>query len=93
MSSENCTSEKGLELQTCEKTSEEANENQKHVPEDLRGVFKADGVDIHLDFSKKKKKEEEQFDDGECEQFFIGEAYKENKIVLYLRGVNNSNHF
>ncbi|MCJ8731244.1 hypothetical protein PDJAM_G00197200 [Pangasius djambal] len=70
-SSEQCASEKGLELQACEKTSGEANENQRPVPEDLCGVFKADGVEICLDFSKKKKKEEEQFDDGECEQFFI----------------------
>ncbi|XP_026803361.3 myosin light chain kinase 2, skeletal/cardiac muscle isoform X2 [Pangasianodon hypophthalmus] len=70
-SSEQCVSEKDLELQACEKTSEEANENQTPVPEDLCGVFKADGVEICLDFSKNKKKEEEQFDDGECEQFFI----------------------
>ncbi|XP_058251347.1 myosin light chain kinase 2, skeletal/cardiac muscle isoform X3 [Hemibagrus wyckioides] len=65
--------EKGLELQTCEKDSEEMKENEKqmHVPQDLCGVFKADGVEIHLDFSKINKTEEEQFDDGECEQFFI----------------------
>lgn len=50
------------------------NEKQMHDPQDLCGVFKADGVEIHLDFSKMKKTEEEQFDDGEREQFFIGEA-------------------
>ncbi|XP_017328189.1 myosin light chain kinase 3 isoform X4 [Ictalurus punctatus] len=59
------------EPQTCEKTSQEANEDQTHAPEDLCGVFKAGEVEIHLDFSKKKKEEEEQFDDSECEQFFI----------------------
>ncbi|XP_047655932.1 myosin light chain kinase 2, skeletal/cardiac muscle isoform X3 [Tachysurus fulvidraco] len=71
--SEPCESVKSLELQTCEKDSEEMkeNENQMHDPQDLCGVFKADGVEIHLDFSKMKKTEEKQFDDGECEQFFI----------------------
>ncbi|KAF4088851.1 hypothetical protein AMELA_G00059300 [Ameiurus melas] len=81
-SSENCASE----LQACEKRSQqanedqthadekrsqEANEDQTHTHEGLCGVFKADDVEIHLDFSKKKKKEEEQFDDSEYEQFFI----------------------
>ncbi|KAK3568142.1 hypothetical protein QTP86_031382, partial [Hemibagrus guttatus] len=71
--SEPCESEKGLELQACEKDSEEMKENEKqmHVPQDLCGVFKADGVEIHLDFSKINKTEEGQFDDDECEQFFI----------------------
>ncbi|KAM9500809.1 uncharacterized protein mylk4a [Clarias gariepinus] len=59
---------KGLELQVCE---EEANENQMQVPESLCGIFKADGVEIHLDFSKIRKTEEEFDDDDECEQFFI----------------------
>lgn len=76
-SSEQCVSEKGIEPQACETTNQEANEHQTYVSEDLCGVFKADGVEIHFDFSKKKKKEEEQFDNGECEQFFIGEPYKD----------------
>ncbi|KAF5890056.1 myosin light chain kinase 2, skeletal/cardiac muscle-like isoform X1, partial [Clarias magur] len=62
---------KGLELQVCEKDNEEANENQMQAPESLCGIFKADGVEIHLDFSKIKKTEEEFDDDDECEQFFI----------------------
>ncbi|XP_060731134.1 myosin light chain kinase 2, skeletal/cardiac muscle isoform X1 [Tachysurus vachellii] len=71
--SDKCESVKSLELQTCEKDSEEMKENEKqmHDPQDLCGVFKADGVEIHLDFSKMKKTEEKQFDDGECDQFFI----------------------
>lgn len=69
------------EPQTCEKTSQEANEDQTHAPQDLCGVFKAGDVEIHLDFSKKKKEEEEQFDDSECEQFFIGEAYKDSCYI------------
>ncbi|XP_053485706.1 myosin light chain kinase 2, skeletal/cardiac muscle isoform X2 [Ictalurus furcatus] len=66
-SSEHCASEP----QTYEKTSQEANQDQTHAPEDLCGFFKAGDFEIHLDFSKKKKEEEEQFDDSECEQFFI----------------------
>lgn len=62
------------ENQASETTDEEANPNQTHVSEDLRGVFKADGLEIHFDFSEKKKMKEEEFDDEECEQFFIGEA-------------------
>ncbi|GAA6084511.1 myosin light chain kinase 2, skeletal/cardiac muscle isoform X2 [Tachysurus ichikawai] len=71
--SDKCESVQSLELQTCEKDGEEMKENEKqmHDPQDLCGVFKADGVEIHLDFSKMKKTEEEQFDDGEREQFFI----------------------
>ncbi|XP_026883035.2 myosin light chain kinase 2, skeletal/cardiac muscle isoform X1 [Electrophorus electricus] len=40
-------------------------------PRDLRGVFKADGVEINLDFSNKKKQEEERAKENELEQFFI----------------------
>lgn len=67
-------SEKSPDLQPGETTSEEADDKPMHVPEDLCGVFKADGVEIHLDFSKQKIKEQERFDDEESEQFFIGKA-------------------
>ncbi|XP_076828124.1 uncharacterized protein mylk4a isoform X2 [Brachyhypopomus gauderio] len=42
-------------------------------PGDLRGVFKADGIEIHLDFSKTKEQVEERDDQNETElkQFFI----------------------
>lgn len=81
-SSEQCASEEDFELQPCETTSEEADENQTQVPEDLCGFFKADGMEIRFDFSKQKVKEEENFDDDDdCEQFFIGKA---NKVSYYI---------
>jgi len=38
-------------------------------PEDLHGVFKADGVEFKLDFSKLKK---ESYEDEDDDHFFIG---------------------
>lgn len=48
------------------KDPQEPQEPQK--PEDLHGVFKADGVEIELDFSKLKKESDEDEDD---DHFFI----------------------
>ncbi|KAF7706696.1 myosin light chain kinase 3 isoform X1 [Silurus meridionalis] len=71
ISSEQCVSETSCELQACTELREEANENLTHLPKDLCGIFKADGIEIHLDFSKMKKTEEKEIDEDEGEQFFI----------------------
>ncbi|KAI5622200.1 myosin light chain kinase 2, skeletal/cardiac muscle-like isoform X2, partial [Silurus asotus] len=71
ISSEQCVSETSCELQACTELREEDNENLTHLPKDLCGIFKADGIEIHLDFSKMKKKEEKEINEDEGEQFFI----------------------
>ncbi|XP_072544815.1 uncharacterized protein mylk4a [Salminus brasiliensis] len=76
-SSKRRVTEEDLELEDHKKSrveeGEDKEENQAEVPEDLCGIFKADGVEIHLDFSKVKQQqqEEETPDESECEQFFI----------------------
>lgn len=47
-------------------------EQELQEPEDLRGVFKADGVEIKLDFSKLKKETYEDEDEDHNDNFFIG---------------------
>ncbi len=51
-------------------------EEDPQEPEDLRGVFKADGVEIELDFSKPKKEsyEDEDEDEDHSDHFFIGKS-------------------
>ncbi|XP_051732295.1 myosin light chain kinase 2, skeletal/cardiac muscle isoform X1 [Ctenopharyngodon idella] len=46
-------------------------EQELQEPEDLRGVFKADGVEIKLDFSKLKKETYEDEDEDHNDNFFI----------------------
>uniref|UniRef100_A0A3B1IXP3 Myosin light chain kinase family member 4 n=1 Tax=Astyanax mexicanus TaxID=7994 RepID=A0A3B1IXP3_ASTMX len=75
-SSKRRVTEEDLELEDHKKSRVEEGEQEEEspveVPEDLRGVFKADGVEIHLDFSKIKQQQQEDIpDDSECEQFFI----------------------
>lgn len=83
MSSPQCLLEKNLDLQPCETTSEEADDKPTLVQEDLCGLFKADGVEFHLDFSKQKIKEQEKFDDDETEQFFIGKTWKDTTLLSH----------
>lgn len=76
-SSKRRVTEEDLELEDHKKSrveeGDDDEEEQAEVAEDLRGVFKADGVELHLDFSKIKQQEDEIPDGSECEQFFIGE--------------------
>ncbi|XP_026062854.1 myosin light chain kinase 3 isoform X1 [Carassius auratus] len=46
-------------------------EEKPQEPEDLCGVFKADGVEFHLDFSKLKKESYENEDEDHIDNFFI----------------------
>ncbi|XP_016319958.1 myosin light chain kinase 2, skeletal/cardiac muscle isoform X1 [Sinocyclocheilus anshuiensis] len=48
---------------------EDKSEEEPQEPEDLRGVFKADGVEFELDFSKLKKESYE--DEDHSDHFFI----------------------
>ncbi|XP_058655413.1 myosin light chain kinase 3 isoform X3 [Onychostoma macrolepis] len=50
---------------------EDKSEEEPQEPEDLRGVFKADGVEIELDFSKLKKESYEDEDEDHSDHFFI----------------------
>lgn len=75
-SSKRRVTEEDLELEDHKKSRVEEGEQEEEtpveVPEEMRGVFKADGVEIHLDFSKIKQQQQEDIpDDSECEQFFI----------------------
>ncbi|KAI4878129.1 hypothetical protein NFI96_011070, partial [Prochilodus magdalenae] len=74
-SSKRRVTEEDLELEDHKKSrveeDNEEEENKAELPEDLHGVFKADGVELHIDFSKQKQEEDEVPDESECEQFFI----------------------
>lgn len=64
----------GLEDHKKSRVEEEEDQSKKEPqePEDLRGVFKADGVEIKLDFSKLKKECYEAEDEDHKDHFFIG---------------------
>lgn len=47
-------------------------EQELQEPKDLCGVFKADGVEIKLDFSKLKKETYKDEDEDHNDNFFIG---------------------
>ncbi|XP_066538253.1 myosin light chain kinase 2, skeletal/cardiac muscle [Hoplias malabaricus] len=72
-SSKRRVTEEELELEDHKKSRVEGGDDeekiQTEVPEDLCGVFKVDGVDLHLDFVKKEQ--EEDVIPDESEQFFI----------------------
>ncbi|XP_036452046.1 LOW QUALITY PROTEIN: myosin light chain kinase 2, skeletal/cardiac muscle [Colossoma macropomum] len=74
-SSKRRVTEEDLELEDHKKSrveeGDDEEENQAEVPEDVLAVFKADGVEIHIDFSKQKQQEDNIPDESECEQFFI----------------------
>ncbi|XP_042625090.1 myosin light chain kinase 2, skeletal/cardiac muscle-like [Cyprinus carpio] len=63
----------GLEDHKKSRVEEEEDQSKKEPqePEDLRGVFKADGVEIKLDFSKLKKECYEAEDEDHKDHFFI----------------------
>ncbi|XP_050978813.1 myosin light chain kinase 3 isoform X2 [Labeo rohita] len=50
---------------------EDKSEQEPQEPEDLRGVFKADGVEIELDFSKLKKERYEDENEEHTDHLFI----------------------
>ncbi|XP_059358544.1 myosin light chain kinase 2, skeletal/cardiac muscle isoform X1 [Carassius carassius] len=50
---------------------EDKSEEKPQEPEDLCGVFKADGVEFQLDFSKLKKESYENKDEDHSDHFFI----------------------
>ncbi|XP_073705373.1 uncharacterized protein mylk4a isoform X2 [Garra rufa] len=50
---------------------EDKGEQEPQEPEDLRGIFKADGVEIELDFSKLKKESYEDENEDPIDHFFI----------------------
>ncbi|XP_016103098.1 myosin light chain kinase 2, skeletal/cardiac muscle-like [Sinocyclocheilus grahami] len=74
-SSKRHVTEEDLGLEDHKKSRVEEGENQSEQepqePEDLCGVFKADGVEIELDFSKLKKESYEDEDEDHKDHFFI----------------------
>ncbi len=61
---------------------EDKSEEEPQKPEDLRGVFKADGVEIELDFSKLKKESYEDEDEDHSDHFFIGKSALDILVTL-----------
>lgn len=69
---------------------EERNETQAEVLGEQDGIFKADGVELRLDFSKKKEQKEKIYDDDDddveqCEQFFIGKWSTSKPQFIYIK--------
>lgn len=75
-SSKRRVTEEDLGLEDHKKSRVEDGEEQEPEPpepEDLRAVFKADGVEIQIDFSKLKKQSfEDEDDEDHGDHFFIG---------------------
>ncbi|XP_067308305.1 myosin light chain kinase 2, skeletal/cardiac muscle isoform X2 [Pseudorasbora parva] len=75
-SSKRRVTEEDLGLEDHKKSRVEEGQNQgeqkPQEPDDLRGVFKAEGVEIELDFSKLKKESyEDEIEDEDDDHFFI----------------------
>lgn len=59
---------------------EDKSEQEPQEPEDLRGVFKADGVEIELDFSKLKKERYEDENEEHTDHLFIGKILSGSSV-------------
>lgn len=58
-------------------------EQEPEEPEDLRGIFKAEGVDIEFDFNKSKKEgDKDDNEDEEIDNFYIGKTHNISFLLL-----------